>query len=554
MSSVPRTAAIYARYSTDLQSDRSIIDQFELCRAYAQRERLAVILTYDDGAESGASVHTRPGLQRLIEDARDRKFDVLVVEAFDRLARRQADSHSIFDLFTFLGIELRAVHDGVADPVTFGLRAMVAQMQREDGAKKVRRGMAGVVRDGRHAGGRAYGYALVPGKPGELTIDENEAAVVREIFARYAAGEVPRQIAGDLNRRNVRPPRGARWNASTLNGNLHRNHGFLLNELYIGRIVWNKVRMVKDPETGKRVSRPNEKSEHQSKDVPHLRIIDAETWDAVQEIKRARGCVPAHKSRRPIRMLSGLVRCGTCGGGMVVHDHDHNGKIRLRCATQRESGSCRNTRRVYLEDVEQRVLNGLNELLQEKKYLAEYVREYNAERKRLASAKINQTSRLKRRSGEVARELERMIDAIAKGIIDPETLRERIKTLESERDAIKAELDSEIDTDVITLHSTAIERYRAHVDELRAALAKGTKHNLEVITPIRALVSSIIIHAHGPAAPYDIEIKGRLAALTRSQAFPQAVLRGLGPIPHIPQGWGGLAVAEEGLEPPTHGL
>jgi site-specific DNA recombinase len=65
-----------------------------------------------------------------------------------------------------------------------------------------------------------------------------------------------RDIAHDLNRESVRPPRGRRWNASTINGNAQRGAGLIFNELYAGRIVWNKVRMVKDPDTGKRLSRP----------------------------------------------------------------------------------------------------------------------------------------------------------------------------------------------------------------------------------------------------------------------------------------------------------
>jgi site-specific DNA recombinase len=65
-----------------------------------------------------------------------------------------------------------------------------------------------------------------------------------------------RDIAHDLNRESVRPPRGRRWNASTINGNAQLGAGLIFNELYAGRIVWNKVRMVKDPDTGERLSRP----------------------------------------------------------------------------------------------------------------------------------------------------------------------------------------------------------------------------------------------------------------------------------------------------------
>ncbi len=97
----------------------------------------------------------------------------------------------------------------------------------------------------------------VPGKPGELEIVGEEAAVVRRIFAAYATGRTPRDIARDLNNEDIRPPLERRWNASTINGNAQRGSGLIFNELYAGRIIWNKVRMVKDPGAGKRLSRPN---------------------------------------------------------------------------------------------------------------------------------------------------------------------------------------------------------------------------------------------------------------------------------------------------------
>src|SRR5664280_2042655 len=103
--------------------------------------------------------------------------------------------------------------------------AWLARCNERKGARKVRRGMAGVVRDGRSAGGRAYGYRPVLGKPGELEIVASEADTIRRIFAVYAAGVAPRTIATTLNNEAVAPPRGARWNASTINGSGKRGHG-----------------------------------------------------------------------------------------------------------------------------------------------------------------------------------------------------------------------------------------------------------------------------------------------------------------------------------------
>ena len=217
-----------------------------------------------------------------------RAFDVVVVEALDRLSRDMEDLAGIHKRLSFLGIEIDAVHDGTADAMLVGIRGLIGQMQREDGAKKVRRGMAGVVRDGRHAGGRAYGYRVVPGRRGELEIVEEEAEVVRRIFAEYAAGRPPRDIAGDLNRDGVAPPRGHGGTLRPSMATRSAASGMIFNELYVGRIVWNKVRMVKNPDTGKRLSRPNPRDQWQGHRCPHLRIIDDETWDKRESQGRKR--------------------------------------------------------------------------------------------------------------------------------------------------------------------------------------------------------------------------------------------------------------------------
>ena len=282
-------------------------------------------------------------------------------------------------------------------------------MQREDSAKKVRRGMAGVVRAGRHAGGRPYGYRVVPGHCGELKVIEEEAEVVRRIFAAYAAGRPPREIAGDLNRDRVAPPRGARWNASTINGNSKRGAGIIFNELYLGRIVWNKVRMVKNPDTGKRLSRPNPREEWQTVPAPHLRIIDDDTWARVHERKSERAHLMTHMKRRPAHLLSGLLRCGCCGSGMSVHDRDKTGKTRIRCSAVRESGSCTNRRIVYLRDVEKAVLSGMREELKDPRLIESYARKYNEERQRLVATATATRARLESKRARIENERQRTI-------------------------------------------------------------------------------------------------------------------------------------------------
>ena len=159
----------------------------------------------------------------------------------------------------------------------------------KDLADKTRRGLRGRVEAGKSGGGNSYGYDVAKrfagdGTPlrGDRTINEAQAVNVHRIFNDYAAGKSSKAIAKQLNREGVRGPSGKGWGPSTIHGNRERGTGILNNELYIGRLVWNRLRYLKDPETGKRVSRQNPDSALIVNEVPALRIIEQELWDKVK--------------------------------------------------------------------------------------------------------------------------------------------------------------------------------------------------------------------------------------------------------------------------------
>jgi site-specific DNA recombinase len=197
-------AAIYARFSSDLQSDKSVDDQIAFCREVAQREGFAVVMTFEDRAVSASSAINRPGFVAMMRAAEAKLFDIIVAEDMDRIFRDQGDYHTARKQLDFLGIGIHTA-TGKVGRLDGALRALMGEMYLENLALHVRRGLEGVVRDGRHAGGRAYGYAAVPGQPGELTIVEAEAAIVRRIFAEFIAGRTPsacrRRAASDGMRR-----------------------------------------------------------------------------------------------------------------------------------------------------------------------------------------------------------------------------------------------------------------------------------------------------------------------------------------------------------------
>lgn len=414
-----KRAFIYSRYSTDLQNEKSVEDQIELCKTYARRIGLTVIGCEHDRAKSGAAIFGRPGLGRILDAAKAGRFDVLVSEAPDRISRDMADLAGIHKTLEFCNIEMNCVNGGNMDTLRVGMHGMVGQMQREEGAKKVRRGMAGVVRDGRSAGGRAYGYRPILGKPGELEIVEAEGCVIRRIFTAYAAGASPRAIAATLNGESIAPPRGKNWNASTINGNGKRGHGILRNSLYAGTQIWNRVRMVKDPATGRRVSRVNPETEWQTTAAPHLRIVDQGLFDQVQMRKASVGGDHAHSAPRSRRVLSGLLRCGCCGGGMSIIGSDRSGP-RIQCSVFKETGACHNGSRFYIEKIEQLVVDALRLQLSNPKLIREYVKAYRDERNHIEAEARRGRSTLEKELSKAKAEIQRTVSSIAKGVITDE--------------------------------------------------------------------------------------------------------------------------------------
>jgi len=129
-----KKAAIYARFSTDLQNERSIEDQVALCRNYAAREGMNVTEVYEDRARSGGSILGRDGLLRLMDRARDRSFEVIVVEALDRLSRDTEDLAGIHKRPSFLSIEIRAVHvrEAQREPYSPHLHVAVAFIRGDE--------------------------------------------------------------------------------------------------------------------------------------------------------------------------------------------------------------------------------------------------------------------------------------------------------------------------------------------------------------------------------------------------------------------------------------
>jgi site-specific DNA recombinase len=367
-------AVIYARYSTDLQSASSIDDQVRLCRERLERDGHELVQVYNDRAVSGASL-MRPGIQLLMQDATRGAFDLVYAEALDRISRDQEDAAGFFKRMRFADVTIVTLAEAEISELHVGLKGTMNALFLKDLADKTRRGLRGRVEAGRSGGGNSYGYDVVRSmradgaiEAGQRRINLYEADIVRRIFREYSHGVSPREIAKSLNRKGVVGPSGDSWSPSTINGNRERGTGVLNNELYIGRLVWNRLRYMKDPATGKRRSRLNPERDWIIKEAPELRIIPQEFWDAVKARQgdKARATRPDVKQRnfwelqRPRYLLSGLIKCGCCGAS-----YTKSGLHRLGCAAARDRATCSNHLTVRVEEVEAAILAGLKERLME---------------------------------------------------------------------------------------------------------------------------------------------------------------------------------------------
>src|SRR5260221_1128766 len=283
--------AVYARYSSDNQRDASIDDQIRQCKAFILGKGWNCTRDYEAGPMSGASAF-RPAYQALREYARAGGFDVAVAVSLDRFSRDQEDTAGLYKRLRYLGIPIVTLAEGEITPLHVAFAGAMNSVALTLLAEKVWGGLEGRVLQGCSGGGICYGYRIDQsrngrngdphragkGDRGYRVIDPDQAGIVRRSFRQYVPGAAPRAIAVGLNRDGIAGPRGTAWGQSTINGNRQRGTGILNNELYVGRLVWNRLEYVKDPDTRLRGSPRNAERQRRIGEVPELRILGQELW------------------------------------------------------------------------------------------------------------------------------------------------------------------------------------------------------------------------------------------------------------------------------------
>jgi site-specific DNA recombinase len=169
----------------------------------------------------------------------------------------------------------------------------------------------------------------------------------------------------------------------------------------------------------------------------------------------------------------------------------------VQCSTYRESGSCTNSRMVHRRKIEAAVLDGLREVLKDAEYFKVYLKAYNDERSRLAQGAIRDRAKLERRTGEIKRELDRLVESIVQGV-PAHTIAPNAQALEAEKASIAEQLtEAEDKRKTVSIHPAAIKNYLIDVEAMREALDdEGAPERAELIGPLRRLIHSVVVHAH----------------------------------------------------------
>ena len=532
--------ALYARYSSDNQREASIEDQLRICREQAKREKWKIVGTYKDAGISGASMILRPGIQALLQDAQAGQFDIVLAEALDRISRDQADVATFYKHLKFAGVPIVTLSEGEISELHVGLKGTMNALFLKDLAAKTHRGIRGRVEDGKSGGGLCFGYNVVKqldarGDPirGDREINEAEANVVRRIFREFAAGVGPRTIARTLNEEGVPGPAGKLWSDTTIRGHVKRGTGLVNNELYIGRLIWNRLRYIKDPSTGKRVSRLNPESEWIIKDVPELRIVDDELWQSVrvrqgaiaEKFANVTEAVRKHHkknrlngTRRPKSLLSGLVFCGCCGGPYSLRGAD-----RFACSNHISKGACSNSRTIPREDLEARVLSGLKDRMMAPEIVEEAMRAYAEETNRLNRERRSSGDAWKAELMKIEKQIRGIIEAIKAGMFH-DSMKAEMDTLEARKTELNTLLaDAPEDTPDILPSASAI--YAKKVSDLTKALNRKEERQ-EAAETLRGLIEKISLTPGPERGEIYATLHGELGTIlnwTERQALGKAV-------------------------------
>lgn len=343
-----KVAATYIRVSTDDQAEYSPEAQLVEIRKYAAAHGyiLPEQFTFIDEGISGKNTVKRDSFNRMIGVAKTKPkpFDAILLWKFSRFARNREDSVVYKSMLRKqLGIDVISVSEPVGDDkMSVIIEALIEAMDEYYSinlAEEVKRGMSEKARRGELQSTPSFGYSV---KDNHLTPVPEEAELVREMFRRFQAGDGFVHISKWLNSIGVKTHRGNAFENRTV-------EYILRNPVYIGKLRWNPAG---------RSRRDFDNENIILADADHEPLIDMETWETVQEMIRKQKATMKYKARPTYEKkdwLSGIVRCGACGGTLIFSRPCY-----FKCNNY-VRGSCKHTQHTRVDLMHDAVIDQLRD-------------------------------------------------------------------------------------------------------------------------------------------------------------------------------------------------
>lgn len=446
-----QNAVVYARFSSYGQQEQSIEGQVRDAQSYAERMGYNIINVYADRAISGTT-DQRPAFQKMVADSAKGQFEIVLVWKLDRFARNRYDSATYKAKLKKNGVHVESVMEPMADgPEAVILESLLEGMAEYYSAnlsENVKRGQRESILKGNWTGGQVpYGYRVQDKK---LIVREDAAAIVREIFQRYADGEQQTEICKDLNNRGLRTYAGAKFTKSCL-------ETVLKNRKYVGHFQYGE----------------------NSFDDESIRILPDDLFEKVQARLILNKKAPGAANATVDYLLRGKVFCGHCGTHMTS-----------------DCGRARNGEKKYYYSCQKRKKDrACDKKLERKEFLEWYVTE-QTQLYVLEPARIDAIA-----------------DAVQKAY-DAEFNDDEIRTMESDLDKLEREANGLVDLIVEATGNKALQkRYQDRLEllDLRKADLQNELSKMKVACSIRLTHDQIVVWlksvCHGDPTDVDFQRK-----------------------------------------------
>ncbi|MGN0991609.1 MAG: recombinase family protein [Candidatus Ventricola sp.] len=336
-----RRVAAYARVSTDKDEQFTSYEaQIDYYTNYIKgRPDWEFVSVYSDEGKTGCNTSRREGFKRMVDDALDGKIDLIVTKSVSRFARNTVDSLTTIRKLKDKGVEVYFEKENIwtfdgKGELMLTIMSSLAQEESRSISENCAWGQRKRFADGKVSVpfGRFLGYDRGP--DGNLVVNEEQAKVVRRIYAEFLRGYTPYAIANHLTADGIPTPGGKTvWGKGVV-------LSILTNEKYKGDALLQKV-FTEDFISKKKVKNTGQVPQYYV-EGNHEAIVSAETFDLVQEQIAARK--PGANRYSGVHLFSGIVYCGDCGslyGSKVWHATDKYRKVVWQCNHKYEGAICR---------------------------------------------------------------------------------------------------------------------------------------------------------------------------------------------------------------------